>query len=417
MMADFFAGINGRKYEFLDGEKKGLGFSLVNRLGPGSAGEVWRVNVADGTSGALKVYSSTLEKPQQMRQFQTEASISLNRLWFVPPIGSGKIGERDNRSAILFPFIEPSEDLSDFVTTGNPDQDTRLEIALQLTSSIIELHNDGWLHNDIKAKNVLHCPEDEMPIRLIDYQFTCPIDKVDDIYGDMERHIGTRGYMSPETFSAAKNITISSDIWALGCTLYHIFTGREVVDRLEWIVDREPFIKRCLEDMSEPLLSPEVLLKEGIPEELCRPLSQMLSPKMNIRNSDLLVDFMASIDPTSVVDPDDISDVEVDLTARPPPLVDSEIIRVVIHPNGKPRQFVMCRKDETKHVISHHFDGIIFPNRKLMTMRWDGEYLVCSGRSYVTMEGESIRSRSLGPESMILFNGLPTRILCQSTNP
>jgi len=419
MSDDWFTPIKGKYYEFSDGEQKGLGFTLVERLGTGVAGEVWKVSVSDGTTGALKVYSKKLDKNEHARiQFEVEANIKPEGEWFIQASGSGTVR---NRSAILFPFVESSKDLHSFIKDDDPDVDTRLEVSTDLTNSVIKLHNQGILHNDIKSRNVLFCDGDATPTRLIDFQFSCQNDDDEKIqrFGKATKPVGTRGYMAPEVASAPKFISESSDIWSLGCTLYHIFTGREIADILLWTNEKEEFTKKCKEAYSEPIISPEEMAKDGVPSELCQTLSKMLTPLMSVRTSDLLMEMAAECHKMtygevpstggSAIVPDGLKILPVEL---------QDNITVVIHPSGKPAQYLKLRKDERKHIISHHFDGLRFPNRKLLSMVWDGEGLICSGREYVRMiGGERLRSTRLGSDETILFDGLPTRIICQSTNP
>ena len=441
-MADspFWVAIKGEMYDFLDGEDKGLRFTLVERVGSGNAGEVWSVNASDGSSMALKVFKTPLiseakgvkeKKRQEMarKQFETEASFSTDLPWFVPPSSNGRITKDDGRSAIAFPLLDPSEDLDSFISAreggDGPDLSQRLEISIEVLKGIIGLHAEDWLHNDIKAKNILYCPGESIPIRIIDMQFAVKQKDINERYGKQKSHLGTMGYIAPEIYaSGASAMSISSDIWSLGCTIYHIITGLELHDRDPDVgpVDqkgRKEFVDRCMADMDEPIRSRERLLDEGIPGPICEPLSRMLTPKQSFRTNDLTNDVLVAMqkfigvhDETCPV-PDEL---ETDFDVHPP-LVDSEVIRVMVRPIGKPRQYIMCRKGETKYVISHHFDGEKFDNRKLMSMKWDGEGLVCSGRPYVTIDGEPFRNRSMGHDTMVVFKGLTTRIICQSTNP
>jgi serine/threonine protein kinase len=452
--------IKGKRYKLLEGENKGLSFTLVERVGSGNAGEVWSVDSSDGSPMALKVFKTPLSAeprdPKQKKrqeiarqQFDTESSFSTYLPCFVPAIASGRITKA--RSAIAFPLVDPSDDLDSFISVrgGNEELDLgkRLELVFEILCGIYGLHQEGWLHNDIKAKNILYCPEERLPIRIIDLQFGVKLNEVKERYGDQKTHLGTMGYVAPELYAAgASAVSVSSDIWSLGCTIYHVITGIELHDRDPRIgpmdaEQRKQFIDICKADMDEPIRSRDQLMDEGIPEPICGPLSRMLTPKQSLRTSELILETLVEVQKLTGQEIENIGgvhprvvasgtddaggkfiapprEVELDhLALNPSPLGDSEVIRVMIWPTGKPRQFVMCRKGETKYVISHHFDGEKFENRKLMSMKWDGEGLVCSGRPYVTIEGETLRKRILGPDSVVVFNGLPTRIIYQSTNP
>jgi len=86
-------------------------------------------------------------------------------------------------------------------------------------------HNAGVLHRDIKPSNII--VSDQGRVKLVDFGLarresegsTYDITVAGSI-------LGTFDYMAPEQAREASEADIRSDIYSLGCTLYHMLTGQ-----------------------------------------------------------------------------------------------------------------------------------------------------------------------------------------------
>jgi serine/threonine protein kinase len=94
-----------------------------------------------------------------------------------------------------------------------------LGIALKLTKAIAALHRAGIIHRDIKPENIML--ESQGGLKLIDLG-VARLRQFDE--GESLEAPGTRSYMAPELF-AARQADESSDLFALGVTIYRMFTG------------------------------------------------------------------------------------------------------------------------------------------------------------------------------------------------
>ena len=93
-----------------------------------------------------------------------------------------------------------------------------LPLALELCSALHYMHGRGFLHLDVKPRNVVMSARP----RLIDLSVATPLDAV----GSITRPIGTDAYMAPEQCDPDRfdEIGPKSDIWGLGVTLYEALT-------------------------------------------------------------------------------------------------------------------------------------------------------------------------------------------------
>ena len=110
-----------------------------------------------------------------------------------------------------------------------------LQIARQVAGSLGAAHAAGIVHRDLKPENLymvrdLGSPGGERP-KILDFG----IAKLADDHPDRLRTttgaiMGTPIYMSPEQCNGAARVDHRADIYALGCVMFHLITGRPPFD-------------------------------------------------------------------------------------------------------------------------------------------------------------------------------------------
>jgi eukaryotic-like serine/threonine-protein kinase len=130
-----------------------------------------------------------------------------------------------------------------------------LPLALELCSALHYMHRRGFVHLDVKPRNVVMSGRP----RLIDLSVATTVDRV----SEFTRPVGTDAYMSPEQCDPERfsEIGPASDIWGLGVTMY------EAVSRAL------PFPPTASEgDVGggkyPQLVAEPVPLERGVPDEL-----------------------------------------------------------------------------------------------------------------------------------------------------
>jgi serine/threonine-protein kinase len=112
------------------------------------------------------------------------------------------------------------EDLASLLRRiGRLPTDKALEIGRRLCAGLAAAHEKGVLHRDLKPSNVML--DGRGHVLLTDFGLA---GLVGEIVGD-EIRSGTPAYMPPEQL-AGKEVTVRSDIYALGLVLYEVFTGK-----------------------------------------------------------------------------------------------------------------------------------------------------------------------------------------------
>ncbi|MBN8611521.1 MAG: AAA family ATPase [Deltaproteobacteria bacterium] len=106
------------------------------------------------------------------------------------------------------------------------DLETKLEIALATTLAIEAVHARGVVHKDVNPSNILWSSETRTA-RLIDFGIATELERERPSGLDVHRLEGTLHYLAPEqTGRTNRRVDRRSDLYALGVTLYELFTGR-----------------------------------------------------------------------------------------------------------------------------------------------------------------------------------------------
>ncbi|MGH2679475.1 MAG: serine/threonine-protein kinase [Actinomycetota bacterium] len=135
-----------------------------------------------------------------------------------------------------------------------------LPLALQLCSALHYMSWEGWVHLDVKPKNVVM----GAPPKLIDLSIARTLDTARRTTGP----IGTDAYMAPEQcgVSSAGDLGAAADIWGLGVAVYEAITGLlpfplgledgSIEARFPQLVcDPVPFPKDVPPILADPLIS------------------------------------------------------------------------------------------------------------------------------------------------------------------
>jgi len=110
-----------------------------------------------------------------------------------------------------------------------------LRLARQLASSLGAAHDRGIVHRDLKPGNVFLVRDGEVPggerTKILDFGI-CKLaaDPDNALTTQTGTMLGTPVYMSPEQCRGAGNVDHRSDIYSLGCVLFHMVAGRPPFD-------------------------------------------------------------------------------------------------------------------------------------------------------------------------------------------
>ena len=203
-------------------------YRIVNRLGRGGMGEVFRADdLKLGQAVALKFLSAELAGSDDFKaRFLTE--IKLARQVAHPNVGRVyDVGEADGLLFLSMEFVE-GEDLASLLKRiGRLPREKAVQISQQLCAGLAAAHAEGILHRDLKPANVML--DERGRVRITDFGLAGLAEELE----GTEVLAGTPAYMSPEQLTGQR-ISIRSDLYALGLLLYELYTGKRAFEGGSW---------------------------------------------------------------------------------------------------------------------------------------------------------------------------------------
>jgi eukaryotic-like serine/threonine-protein kinase len=119
-------------------------------------------------------------------------------------------------------------DLDRLVDQDGPQPPGRvIHILRQVCASLVEAHEAGLVHRDVKAANVILCRRGGVHdvVKVVDFGLAQTRIAPDEAGTDDPRVVGTPAYLSPEGFASPDGVDARSDLYALGVTGYLLLTG------------------------------------------------------------------------------------------------------------------------------------------------------------------------------------------------
>ena len=199
-------------------------FDLAETLGVGTVGTIYRaVNKKTGDSYALKLLLPMMAADKLIvTRFEREMYI-LQRLShpnIIRYFGRGRDGDK------LFYVMElvKGATLKEVLgVSGALDWKEAVECGRQICSALQHAHNHGVIHRDLKPGNVF-ISEESSQLKLGDFGIARDMRAKD--VTDAGLTVGTYAYMAPELIRGERFISGSVDLYALGCVLFELLTGR-----------------------------------------------------------------------------------------------------------------------------------------------------------------------------------------------
>ena len=130
--------------------------------------------------------------------------------------------------------IERRATLADRIARGPLPVEEAVNPARQIAEALEAAHEQGIIHRDLKPANVKLRPVDT--VKVLDFGLAKALDQLGDRVDEQATIsavgvtakgtiLGTIAYMSPEQ-AAGKPVDRRADVWAFGCVLYEMLTGR-----------------------------------------------------------------------------------------------------------------------------------------------------------------------------------------------
>jgi serine/threonine protein kinase len=252
-------------------------FRILGEAGRGAMGVVYRAeDIQLGRTVALKVLPDELsEHPPALEQLRREARIaaSLNHPGICTLYG---IDQHDGHFCLVMEYLE-GQPLSRMLEGGPLGLDHALRVGIQVAEALEAAHSQGIIHGDIKPSNLFLTSSGQ--VKLMDFGIAT---RTGDGAFAMR---GTPGYMSPEQ-AEGKPVDRRSDVFALGCVLFEMITGRRAAPPPDSLAvdglgpEVQPIVIRCLQRDPNARFQTMSELKRALQELKEKPGSRTLKASL-----------------------------------------------------------------------------------------------------------------------------------------
>jgi serine/threonine protein kinase len=230
-------------------------YEITSKLGQGGMGEVYQAKDQKlGRDVAIKILPEEFAKDaDRVGRFQREAKVlaSLNH----PNIAAIYGLEESRGTRFLVLELVEGQTLADRIKAGPIPVEEALKLALQMAEALEAAHEKGVIHRDLKPANIKVTPDGK--VKVLDFglakAYAGDREEVNlsnsptlsDAATQQGVILGTAAYMSPEQ-ARGKSVDKRADIWAFGCVLFEMLTGRaafsgkDVTDILAAVIRSEP---------------------------------------------------------------------------------------------------------------------------------------------------------------------------------
>jgi Tol biopolymer transport system component/tRNA A-37 threonylcarbamoyl transferase component Bud32 len=235
-------------------------YEVVALIGKGGMGEVYRARDSRlGRHVAIKVLSHEFTSdPARVQRFEREARVlaAVNHPHIATIHG---VEDGEGLSALVMELVD-GETLADQIVRGPIPVLAALALAAQIADALDAAHERAIVHRDLKPSNIKVTsagvvkvldfglakggqPDADGADAISDASRVTHIAAIDETVPGML--LGTAAYMSPEQ-ARGQAVDKRTDIWAFGCVLFEMLTGRSpfgrrtVPDTIAAVIEHEP---------------------------------------------------------------------------------------------------------------------------------------------------------------------------------
>ncbi|KAJ1460533.1 kinase-like domain-containing protein [Pelagophyceae sp. CCMP2097] len=217
-------------------------FEICNRLGKGAYGIVWKaIEKKNRNVVALKKCFDAFRN-------QTDAQRTFREVMYLQKLSGHEniirlqhVIKAENDKDIYLTFDHMETDLHHVIRANILEDIHKKYIVYQLLKALKYMHSGELLHRDIKPSNLLL--NSDCHVKLCDFGLCRSVADVDGPSPVLTDYVATRWYRAPEILLGSPLYTKGVDLWAVGCILGEMLSGKPVfpgtstVNQLEKVLE------------------------------------------------------------------------------------------------------------------------------------------------------------------------------------
>jgi Tol biopolymer transport system component len=229
-------------------------YEVVALLGEGGMGQVYRArDTRLNRTVAIKVLSPGIAAAPGFRERFAREARSLSAIEHPHICALYDIGREGDVDFLVMQYID-GDTLAERIARGPIPLNEALVLAAQIAAGLEAAHERGILHRDLKPSNIKLAADGHA--KLVDFGLAKTLaaagasdgtdaSAIATTLSEPGLVLGSPGYMSPEQ-AMGKAVDRRTDVWAFGCVLYEMLTGRrafgggDVASTLAAVVASEP---------------------------------------------------------------------------------------------------------------------------------------------------------------------------------
>ena len=211
------------------------GYRLVERLGFGGMGEVWKARhqlLAREVAVKLvkpEVLGNPTDRDEMISRFRREAQATAN-LSSLNTVELYEFGVTEDGTIYYVMELLDGLDLERLVHQFGPlDISRAVRLLLQACDSLAEAHSVGLVHRDIKPANLYACRLGLQTdvLKILDFGLVTGVEGEDATRLTQDGvTFGTPATMSPESCTNIKGVDGRADVYSLACVAYWLLAAR-----------------------------------------------------------------------------------------------------------------------------------------------------------------------------------------------
>jgi len=283
-------------------------YLVLDFVDEGGMGQVFKAeHQVMGRQVAIKVLPRHRSTPTSIANFKREIR-TLGSLDHPNLVRAYDAGHDGKVHFLVTEFIDGT-DLRRLVRSQGPlSVQQAASVVTQAARGLKYAHEKGLIHRDVKPGNILVTRDGVAKVLDLGLSSYLQMSMVD---FNASRVVGTPDFISPEQYKAPESVTVASDIYSLGCSLYYLLTGKvpfpggKTKDKLRRHCDETPWHPRRF--------------NPNIPEELVDVIADMMEkdPSKRLPSCD---EVITRLEPWTADDTAIPQQLEIRSPWTPPPL-------------------------------------------------------------------------------------------------